>query len=45
MPDLLGIDLGGTKLDFLLAAEDGTFRYEKRYDSPFKKTGKKMAGS
>jgi glucokinase len=44
MPDLLGIDLGGTKLDFLLAAEDGTFRYEKRYDSPFKKTGKKIAG-
>lgn len=43
MPDLLGIDLGGTKLDFLLAAEDGTFRYEKRYDSPFKKTGKKIA--
>ncbi|MEX1302727.1 MAG: ROK family protein [Desulfotignum sp.] len=44
MPDLLGIDLGGTKLDFLLATEDGTFRYEKRYDSPFKKTGKKFAG-
>jgi len=44
MPDLLGIDLGGTKLDFLLATEDGTFRYEKRYDSPFKKTGKKIAG-
>jgi len=44
MPDLLGIDLGGTKLDFLLEAEDCTFRYEKRYDSPFKKTGKKIAG-
>jgi hypothetical protein len=29
MPDLLGIDLRGTKLDFLLAAEDGTFLYEK----------------
>ncbi len=44
MPDLLGIDLGGTKLDFLMADEDGTFRFEKRYDSPFKKTGKKTAG-
>ncbi len=40
MPDLLGMDLGGTKLDFLLAAEDGTFLYEKQYDSPFQKTGK-----
>ncbi|MCA1785989.1 MAG: hypothetical protein LC657_08415, partial [Desulfobacteraceae bacterium] len=44
MPDLLGIDLGGTKLDFLLAAEDGTFLYEKQYKSPFKKTGGKIAG-
>ena len=43
MPDLLGMDLGGTKLDFLLAAEDGTFLYEKQYDSPFKKTGKTLA--
>ena len=45
MSDLLGIDLGGTKLDFLLATEDGSFQYEKRYDSPFKKTGKKVAGA
>ncbi len=44
MPDLLGIDLGGTKLDFLLADEDGTFLYEKQYESPFKKTGKTLAG-
>lgn len=44
MPDLLGIDLGGTKLDFLLAAEDGTFLYEKQYESPFKKTGGTLAG-
>ena len=44
MPNLLGIDLGGTKLDFLLAAEDGTFLYEKQYKSPFKKTGEKIAG-
>ena len=44
MADLLGIDLGGTKLDFLLAGEDGTFLYEKRYESPFKKTGKTLAG-
>jgi predicted NBD/HSP70 family sugar kinase len=44
MPDLLGIDLGGTKLDFLVATEDGNFRYEKRYDSPFKKTGKQLPG-
>lgn len=43
MPYLLGIDLGGTKLDFLLAAEDGTFLFEKQYDSPFKKTGRKLA--
>ncbi len=42
MPDLLGMDLGGTKLDFLLAAEDGTFLYEKQYDSPFQKTGKTL---
>jgi predicted NBD/HSP70 family sugar kinase len=44
MPVLLGMDLGGTKLDFLLAAEDGTFLYEKQYDSPFQKTGKTLAG-
>jgi glucokinase len=43
MPVLLGIDLGGTKLDFQLAAEDGTFLYEKQYKSPFKKTGRKLA--
>ncbi|MFO7886638.1 MAG: ROK family protein [Desulfobacteraceae bacterium] len=43
MPDLLlGIDLGGTKLDFLLADENGIFLYENQYDSPFKKTGKAL---
>ncbi len=45
MPNvLLGMDLGGTKLDFLLSDEDGRFLHEKQFPSPFRKTGKKTAG-
>ncbi len=42
MANILGIDLGGTSLDYVLADENGNFLYEKSYISPFKKTAKKL---
>lgn len=44
MPNvLLGMDLGGTKLDFLLSDQDGRFLHEKQFPSPFRKTAKMTA--
>ena len=43
MSNILGIDLGGTLLKYVLANEMGEFLYEKTYDSPFKRTSKKMS--
>ncbi len=42
MANILGVDLGGTSLDYVLANENGEFLYEKSYPSPFKKTATKL---
>ncbi len=42
MANILGIDLGGTSLDYVLATENGEFLYKKSYPSPFKETAKRL---
>ena len=42
MSNILGIDLGGTSLDYVLATDNGDILYEKSFDSPFKTTSKQL---
>ncbi len=42
MPYFLGVDLGGTKVDYVLADHYGNIVCEKRYESPFKKTSDRL---
>jgi len=42
MPNFLGVDLGGTKVDYILANSDGDFLFQKSYPSPYLKTSKKL---
>ncbi|MCP4687689.1 MAG: ROK family protein, partial [Desulfobacterales bacterium] len=42
MAYFLGVDLGGTKVDYVLADDDGAIMCAKRYDSPFKKTSERL---
>jgi len=43
MPDFLGIDLGATKVAYVLANGDGDFIFEKTYTSPYKKTSNTLS--
>jgi predicted NBD/HSP70 family sugar kinase len=43
MANYLGIDLGGTKVGFVLADEDGRFLHEKSYPSPYQRTSRLTA--
>jgi glucokinase len=40
MENLLGMDLGGTKVAFVLSDPCGRFLFEKQYPSPFRHTGR-----
>lgn len=43
MASFLGVDLGGTKVSFILADESGNFLFEKTYPSPFRTTSRRRA--
>jgi predicted NBD/HSP70 family sugar kinase len=39
MSEKMGVDVGGTSVDYVVASNTGDFLHEKSYCSPFKKTG------
>lgn len=43
MANILGVDLGGSKIDYVLANSDGDFLFERTYPSPYKRTRKKLS--
>ncbi|MFH1440282.1 MAG: ROK family protein [Candidatus Woesearchaeota archaeon] len=43
MKNYIGIDVGGTKVDLVLADEEGNILFSEKYDSPFLETGNRLA--
>lgn len=44
MANILGVDLGGTKLDYILTTDECDVIFQQRYPSPFRKTSRRLPG-